>query len=148
MEDDNVDKPDCDRHAVSDVRGDRRGSFARPFRGLFGGGLPLPSGAPAVVLLLGLLVGALVPAGPASAREDGLVTMNFDLWCQEEARLPARECDQRTAADEKTFEDFQQELDPYEAQQLRQAQRDQWLDQDFLDNDPIDNPQMRDPFAD
>ena len=145
MEDDNVDKPGCDRHAVSDVRGDRRGSFVRPFRGLFGGGLPLPSRAPAVVLLLGLLVGA---AGPASARDHALDTMNFDLWCQEEANLPARQCDQRTATDEKAFEDFQQELDPYEAQQLRQAQRDQWLDQDFLDNDPIDNPQMRDPFAD
>lgn len=145
MEDDNVDKPDCDRHAVLDVRGHRRGGFARPFRNLFGGGLPLPSGAPAVVLVLGLLVGAVVPAGPASARDHALDTMNFDLWCQEEAHLPARQCDQRTAADEQAFEDFQQELDPYKAQQLREAQRDQWLDQDFLENDPIDNPQMHDP---
>lgn len=73
--------------------------------------------------------------------------MNFDLWCQEEAHLPARQCDQRTAADEKAFDDFRHELDPYEAQQLRQAQRDQWLNRDFLENDPIDNPQMHDPSA-
>jgi hypothetical protein len=73
--------------------------------------------------------------------------MNFDLWCQEEAHLAARECDQRTAADEKAFEDFQQELDPYEAQQLREAHRDQWLNRDFLENDPIDNPQTHDPSA-
>jgi hypothetical protein len=146
MEDDNVDQPGFDRHAFCDVRGDRRGGFAGLFLDLFDGGVPVPSGA-ALVLLLGLLAGVLAGAGPASARDYGLVTMNFDLWCQEEAHLPAHRCDRRTAADEKAFEDFQQQLSPYEAQNLRGARQEQWLDRNFLENDPIDNPEMPTGFA-
>ena len=147
MEDDNVDRSGFDRHAFCDVRGDRCRDFTGLFQDVFDGRLPLPSGA-AVVLLLSLLTGVLADTGPASARDYGLATMNFDLWCQEEAHLPVHRCDRRTMADEKAFEDFQQELSSYEAQNLRSAQREQWLDRDFLENDPIDSPATHNPSTD
>jgi len=85
-------------------------------------------------------MGVVAPGGHASARDHGLVAMNFDLWCQEEAHLPVHRCDKRTAVDEKAFEDFQRAISPYEAQNLRAAEQEQWLKQNFMDNDPIDNP--------
>ena len=149
MEDDNDDQlcPAC--HPVCDVRSDRHGRFEQsspaPFRGRHPW-VAARSGA-AAVFLFALLIGVAAPGEAASARDYGLVAMNFDLWCQEQARLPVHRCDQRTAADEQAFEDFQREIGPYEAQNLRGAQQEQQLERDFMDNDPIDNPEMKDPSA-
>ena len=103
------------------------------------------------VIMAALLATAVsLAAPPAFAQRNGnypVEEMNFDLWCQEQAGLPAERCDRRTAADEDAFEDFQQELGPYEAQNQRKAQQELWLDRDFLDNDPIDNPSAQNPMA-
>ncbi len=149
MEDDHVDQSDSGSDAFFHVRDDRPGRFAGLFQACARAcrarvaSLPV---APAL-FLVAFLIGATMGGGGASARDYGLVAMNFDLWCQEQAGLPAERCDQRTAADEDAFEDFQQELGPYEAQNLRKAQQEQWLDRDFLDNDPIDNPSAQNPMA-
>ena len=51
-------------------------------------------------------------------------TMNFDMWCQEQAHLPADRCDKRSAEDEKTFEDYRSKIERYEVPYLQQQQRD------------------------
>jgi len=146
MENDNHHQYGSAHHAICDVRGNRRGCFGRP-RPISGrhshiAGTSKPAAA---LFLIALLIGVIVDGGQASARDYGLVAMNFDLWCQEDARLPVQRCDQRTAIDEKAFEDFQHEIGPFEAQNLRSAQREQWLERDFMENDPIDNPAESDP---
>jgi hypothetical protein len=141
MEDDNDHQYGSAHHAICDVRGNRRGGFDRPLpvSGRYShiAGTSKPAAA---LFLLALLMGVIVYGGRASARDYGLVAMNFDLWCQEDARLPVQRCDQRTAIDEKAFEDFLHEISPFEAQILRKVQREQWLERDFMENDPIDNP--------
>jgi hypothetical protein len=145
MEDGNVDQPDSVSDAIFDVRDNWLRGFARIFPRPSRTRRPQIASVTLALILVALLIGAAAGGERAFARDFGLVTMNFDLWCQEEAHLPAKRCDRRTAADEKAFEAFQQELGPYEAQNLRKAQQEQWLDREFLDNDPIDNPSMRDP---
>jgi hypothetical protein len=149
MEDDNDDRFCPARYPVCDVRGDRHSRFGRSLPALFRGRHPrvAPRSGAAAVFLLALLMGVVAPGGHASARDYGLVPMNFDLWCQEEEHLPAHRCDQRMAADEKAFEDFQYKISPYEAQNLRTAEQDLQLRRDFMENDPIDNPVTRDPLV-
>ena len=145
MEDDNVDQPGFAGNALCDVRRNRIRGFARTIPKLARcSHIAAWRNSPAL-FLTAILIGVVAGGAGASARDYGLVAMNFDLWCQEAAHLPAERCDSRTAADEKAFEEFQQDLSPYEAQNLRQAQQEQWLDRDFLDNDPIDNPSLRNP---
>lgn len=68
-------------------------------------------------------------------------TMNFDLWCQEQAALPPARCDKRTSKDESAFEAYQATLEHYEIPR-RSAQNDQGrLNRDIMNSDPIDNPQ-------
>jgi hypothetical protein len=143
----NNDDPCSARRPVCDVRGDRHRRFKRPFPAAFGGRYPhiaARCGA-AAVFLFAFLIGVVANGSDASARDYGLVAMNFDLWCQEEAHLPVHRCDKRTAVDEKAFEDFQGEISPYEAQNLRAAEQEQWLKQNFMDNDPVDNPATEGP---
>lgn len=146
MEDDNDDQLCSARHSVCDVRGDRHRRFEKSFPAAFRGCHPrvaARSGA-AAVFLFALLIGVAAAGGHASARDYGLVAMNFDLWCQEEAHLPVSRCDQRTAVDENAFENFQRVISPYEAQNLRAAKQEMELRRDFMDNDPIDNPAIED----
>ena len=145
MEDDHGDQPDFGGNAFSHVRDNRRRRFAGLFQACARGCRARVAPGAAALFLVALLTGA--DGRGAFARDYGLVAMNFDLWCQEQAGLPAERCDKRIAADEKAFEDFQQQLGPYEARNLRQAQQEQWLDRDFLDNDPIDNPSAQNPLA-
>ena len=59
-----------------------------------------------MVVLLATAVSFAAP--PALAQRNGnypVQEMNFDLWCQEQAGLPAERCDKRTAQDEAAFED-------------------------------------------
>jgi hypothetical protein len=147
MEIDNDDQLCLACHPVCGVRGDRHsrfeGTLPAPFRSRHSC-IAAQSGA-AALFFLALLIGLVVLGGHASARDYGLVTMNFDLWCQEEQHLPAHRCDQRTAVDEKAFEDFQREISPYEAQNLRRAEQELQLRHDFMEYDPIDNPAAEDP---
>ena len=96
-------------------------------------------------LLAGLLA---LPAGAfAQGANYNVQTMNFDMWCQEQAHLPADRCDKRTAEDEKTFEDYRDRIERYEIPYLQQQQHDLAIHRDVMENDPIDNPVGQDPKA-
>jgi hypothetical protein len=74
-------------------------------------------------------------------------TMNFDMWCQEQAHLPADRCDKRTAEDEKTFEDYRTKIERYEVPYLQQQQKDLAVHRDIMHSDPVDNPLSQNPQA-
>ena len=93
-----------------------------------------------------LALGAFV--GPSLAQNGhnyNVQTMNFDLWCQETAHLPADRCDKRSDADEKTFEDYRAQIERYEVPYLQQQQNDLALSRDILHSDPVDNPTRQNP---
>jgi len=73
--------------------------------------------------------------------------MNFDLWCQEQAGLPAERCDKRSAQDEATFEAYRAKVEAYEIPYLQQKASAARLDRDILRADPVDNPLKNDPAA-
>jgi hypothetical protein len=73
--------------------------------------------------------------------------MSFDLWCQEQAKLPPAECDKRTNSDEAIFEAYRDKVEQYEVPYLQQQLARARMDRDMLDNDPIDNPVTRDITA-
>ena len=81
---------------------------------------------------------------PASAQQQqttyDVKTINFDLWCQEQANLPADRCDQRLPEDEKRFEAFRATIEKYELSHLQDKERERNFDKNLLHNDPIDQP--------
>ena len=84
---------------------------------------------------------------PALAQRNGnyhVKEMNFDLWCQEQAGLPAERCDKRTPEDEATFEAYRAKVEAYEIPYLQQKDNAARLDRDILRNDPVDNPTVKD----
>ncbi|MGH6829251.1 MAG: hypothetical protein ACREFW_10125 [Rhizomicrobium sp.] len=74
-------------------------------------------------------------------------TMNFDMWCQEEAHLPADRCDRRTPEDEKVFEAYRSKIERYEVPYLQERQHELAIHRDVMQNDPIDNPVGQNPDA-
>jgi len=99
-----------------------------------------------------LLAAALALAGaPGALAQTGknydVKTMNFDLWCQEEAQLPAERCDKRLPADEQTFEAYRDKIERYEIPYLQQKSNDANIDRNILHNDPVDNPLQNNPAA-
>jgi hypothetical protein len=97
-----------------------------------------------------ILAGALLAAAiamPAAAQRNGnlpVKEMNFDLWCQEQAGLPAERCDKRTAQDEAAFESYRSKVEAYEVPYLQQKNNAARLDLDILRNDPVDHPPVKD----
>jgi hypothetical protein len=94
---------------------------------------------------------ACLSAAPASAQRNGnypVQEMNFDLWCQEQASLPAERCDKRTAQDEAAFEAYRAKVEAYEIPYLQQKQNAARLDTDILRNDPVDRPISKNPTPD
>jgi hypothetical protein len=95
-----------------------------------------------LLILLGL---GLLSAAPALGQRNYPVTeMNFDLWCQEQARLPPERCDKRTDADEAAFEAYRAKVEAYEIPYLQQKENAARLDREILRNDPVDNPIQKD----
>ena len=94
-----------------------------------------------------LLAAASLVSGPALAQRNGnypVKEMNFDLWCQEQAGLPATRCDKRTPQDEAAFEAYRSKVEAYEIPYLQQKASAARLDRDILRNDPVDNPPVKD----
>ena len=86
-------------------------------------------------------------AGPASAQRNGnypVTEMNFDLWCQEQAGLPAERCDKRTPEDNAAFEAYRAKVEAYEIPYLQQKANAARMDRDIMRNDPVDNPATKD----
>jgi hypothetical protein len=101
-------------------------------------------------LLAVSLAAASIISAPALAQRNGSLPvkeMNFDLWCQEQAGLPADRCDKRTPQDEATFESYRSKVEAYEIPYLQEKANAARLDRDILRNDPVDNAPVRDPAA-
>ncbi|HEX3753872.1 MAG TPA: hypothetical protein VHV26_02235 [Rhizomicrobium sp.] len=90
------------------------------------------------VLVLGLTASA------QTGKNYNVQTMNFDLWCQEEAHLPADRCDQRTPEDEKIFEAYRDKIERYEIPYLQEKSNEANFERNVLHNDPIDRPLKND----
>ena len=67
-------------------------------------------------------------------------TMNYDLWCQQQAGLPAERCDKRLPQDVKTFEAYRAKVERYEIPYLQRKDEEAHINRMLLHNDPIDNP--------
>lgn len=89
-----------------------------------------------------LLAAAALLALPAQAQTNryDVKTMNFDLWCQEQARLDPDRCDKRLPEDEKQFEAYRAKIEKYEVPYLKRKENEQLLDQNILHNDPVGDP--------
>jgi hypothetical protein len=96
-------------------------------------------------ILLGAFVvlSCALPAAAQRALYD-VKEMNFDLWCQEQAGLPAERCDKRTAQDNAAFEAYRAKVEAYEIPYLQQKDKELRLDRDILRGDPVDNPVSKD----
>ena len=102
-----------------------------------------------MAVLLATAVSLFAP--PALAQRNGnypVQEMNFDLWCQEQAGLPAERCDKRTTQDEAAFEAYRSKVEAYEIPYLQQKQNAARLDADILRNDPVDRPISKNPTPD
>jgi hypothetical protein len=89
----------------------------------------------------------VLPAFAQGGRNYDVKTMNFDLWCQEQAHLPAARCDKRTPEDEKSFQAYRTQIERYEVPYLQQRQRDLSINRDIMHSDPVDNPVSQNPQA-
>jgi hypothetical protein len=95
-----------------------------------------------------LLAALALPVTPALAQRNGnyqVQEMNFDLWCQEQAGLPAERCDKRSAQDEAAFEAYRAKVEAYEIPYLQKKNEAARLDRDILRADPVDRPISKDP---
>jgi hypothetical protein len=100
-----------------------------------------------VALLLAVAAPITVPALAQRNGNYPVQEMNFDLWCQEQAGLPADRCDKRTEQDEQAFETYRAKVEQYEIPYLQQKANAARLDRDILRADPVDNPLKNDPAA-
>ena len=90
---------------------------------------------------------SLIPAQAQAIRGGNypVQEMNFDIWCQEEAGIPAERCDKRTEQDEAAFEAYRAKVEAYEIPYLQQKSNAARLDTDILRNDPVDRPAYQNP---
>jgi hypothetical protein len=91
-----------------------------------------------VHLLTGLVAMALCAPAAAQRGNYAVKEMNFDLWCQEQARLPIARCDKRTPEDEATFQAYRAKVEAYEIPYLQRKENAARLDRDLLRPDPVD----------
>ena len=91
------------------------------------------------LLLAGAAILLVLPAQAQNTRLD-VKTLNFDMWCQETARINPDRCDKRTPEDERAFEAYRDKIEKYEVPYLKRKEGEQLLDQNVLHNDPVDDP--------
>ncbi len=92
------------------------------------------------VLLAAAVALAAGPALSQSTTRYDVKTINFDLWCQEQAKLPPERCDRRLPEDEKQYEAYRDTIEKYEIPYLQDKQRAADFDTNIMHHDPIDNP--------
>jgi hypothetical protein len=81
----------------------------------------------------------VVPSQAQTTRYD-VKTINFDLWCQEQAKLPPERCDKRTPDDEKTFEAYRDKIEKYEVPYLERKAHEDQLNRTVIHDEPLENP--------
>jgi len=88
---------------------------------------------------LAILVAALLAAAAqAQTMHYGVKTMDFDLWCTEQAHLPYERCDKRLPEDLQKFEAYRAVVERYEIPYLQEKEQKLRFDRDILHDDPID----------
>jgi hypothetical protein len=79
-------------------------------------------------------------AADAQTTRYDVKTLNFDLWCQETAKINPDRCDKRLPEDEKQFEAYRAKIEKYEIPYLQRKENEILLDRNVLHNDPVGNP--------
>jgi len=101
----------------------------------------LPRALLAASALLAIsLASGTSPALAQSQTTYDVKTINFDLWCQEQAKLPPDRCDKRLPEDEQQYEAFRDKVEKYEIPYLKDKQRTAEFNDNILNHDPVDNP--------
>ena len=87
-----------------------------------------------------IFVAALLAAAAAQAQalHYDVKSMDFDLWCTEQAHLPYERCDKRLPDDLKKFEAYRAVVERYEIPYLQKKEQTLRFDRDILHDDPID----------
>jgi hypothetical protein len=80
-----------------------------------------------------------LPVHAQSTRYD-VKTINFDLWCQEQAKLPPDRCDKRLPADDAAFESYRAKIEKYEIPYLERKDHEEQLDRTVMHADPTRDP--------
>jgi hypothetical protein len=90
--------------------------------------------------LLAILGAVLLASAAAQAQtmQYNVKTMDFDLWCTEQAHLPYERCDKRLPDDLRKFEAYRAVVERYEIPYLQQKEQKLRFDRDILHDDPID----------
>ncbi|MGA7711903.1 MAG: hypothetical protein WCA81_08385 [Rhizomicrobium sp.] len=91
------------------------------------------------LLCAGLLAVAALPTHGQQTRYN-VKSMDFDLWCTEEAHLSYDRCAKRLPEDMQRFEAYRAIVEKYEIPYLQRRQQQVEFDRDILHNDPIDTP--------
>jgi hypothetical protein len=91
------------------------------------------------LFLAGAAVLLALPAQAQNTRLD-VKTLNFDMWCQETAKLDPDRCDKRTPEDEKKFESYRDKIEKYEVPYLEKKEQEQNFNRVILHSDAIDHP--------
>lgn len=87
-----------------------------------------------------LLLSASAAAEAQIGKNYDVKTMNFDMWCQEQAGLDPARCDKRLPEDEKTFEAFRATIERYEVPYLEDKRNDANLSRALLQHsDPVND---------
>lgn len=87
-----------------------------------------------------LLLSASGAAQAQVGKNYDVKTMNFDLWCQQQAGLDPARCDKRLPEDEKTFEAYRATIERYEIPYLENKRDDANLSRALLQHsDPENN---------
>ena len=84
-----------------------------------------------------------LPVDAQTGRYD-VKTMNFDLWCQEQAGLAPDRCDKRLPDDEARFEAYRAKIEKYEIPFLERKEHEQQLDRTVMHPDPMESPIYKD----
>ena len=95
-------------------------------------------------LLAGLVI--LPVSAFAQGANYNVQTMNFDMWCQEQAHLAPERCDKRTTEDNDAFEAYRAKIEQYEIPylQAKQKQDARWTTMSCT-KDPVDKSHLAEP---
>ncbi len=94
----------------------------------------------AAALLSGSALAQPFPPPPANGGRLDVHPMNFDLWCQENQRLPPDRCDKRLPDDETAFEAYRAKIEKFEVPYLKDKQNEQTLNRAIIHADPVESP--------
>lgn len=81
-----------------------------------------------------------LPPPPASGGRLELHTINYDLWCQETAKLPPERCDKRLPEDDAAYNAYVTKVEKYEVPYLKDKQNSDVINRAILHSEPTQNP--------